>query len=166
MALLAASLTLSALAALALAAAPAPPPAPGCPPEGAAVVVNTRERVLELCEAGRLVESFPVALGRGGVDKRRRGDARTPLGDYALGAPRPSSRFGTFIPLGYPTPQQSGRGFTGGDVGIHGPHRLTAGTWLALRFDWTEGCIATGSDEDLARIASFVRRRRPRAVIY
>ena len=138
----------------------------GCPPEGAAIAIATTDRVLKLCEMGRPVAEFRVALGRGGVDKHRRGDARTPLGVYTLGEPRPSRRFGTFIPIGYPTAEQSARGYTGSEVGIHGPHRLTAGTWLAVAFDWTQGCIATSSDEELARIVAFVQQRRPSIVIF
>jgi len=158
------------LASARVAADPLPVAPPGasaaCPADGPAVAVATRDRVLRLCEMGRTVAEFRIALGHGGVDKRRKGDARTPLGVYSLGEPRSSRRFGTFIPIGYPTAAQAAGGYTGGDVGIHGPHRLTAGTWLAVRFDWTEGCIATGSDEDLARIVAFVQQRSPAVVIY
>lgn len=139
---------------------------PGCPVAGHAVVVNTSARTLSLCSEGRAAERFPVALGRGGVDKRREGDGRTPLGSYALGPPRPSARYGTFVPIAYPTPEQRALGFTGRHVGIHGPARGAA--WLgslSTRVDWTAGCVATGTDEELARIAAFVRRHRPRVVL-
>jgi len=109
---------------------------------------------------------FKVALGRGGLDKTRQGDGRTPLGTYSLGAPRPSTRFGTFIPIGYPTPEQSARGFTGRDVGVHGPERRarwlgSLSTWI----DWTAGCVATGTDDEIALVASFVRERSPGVVL-
>ncbi len=107
-----------------------------------------------------------VALGRGGLDKMREGDGRTPIGTYPLGAPRPSPRFGTFIPIGYPTPEQCARGLTGGSVGIHGPAR--GATWLGALstfIDWTAGCVATASDDDVALVAAFVRERRPRVVL-
>src|SRR5512142_2575132 len=92
-----------------------------CPSSGDAVVVQTDARALWLCAAGAPAARFPVALGRSGAGKRRRGDGRTPLGAYRLGPPRPSARYGTFIPIAYPTPEEAARGFTGAAVGIHGP---------------------------------------------
>jgi murein L,D-transpeptidase YafK len=138
-----------------------------CPPSGDAVVVLTEERALWLCSAGARGARFAVALGRSGVGKRRRGDGRTPVGTYTLGAPRPSARYGTFIPISYPTPEQAARGFTGGAVGIHGPPRGmdAAADYPVTEVDWTFGCIATGSDEEVRAIADFVRSRRPRVVI-
>lgn len=130
------------------------------------MAVVTRTHELLLCTDGAPEAHFTVSLGRGGVDKRQQGDARTPLGTYPLGDPRPSRRFGTFIPIGYPTPEQTASGFTGGAVGIHGPPR----GWEVLDYattavDWTLGCIATGSDADVAAIAEFVRQRQPVIII-
>ena len=144
--------------------ASADPSSAGCPWEGDAVAVKTRDHTLWLCQQGQPVARFSVALGRGGVGKRERGDARTPLGIYPLGDPRPSRRFRTFIPIGYPTLEQTARGFSGGDVGIHGPDRRKA-RLPAAKDDWTLGCIATATYDDLARIASFVRLRRPSMVV-
>ncbi len=90
---------------------------------------------------------------------RRWGDRRTPLGTYTLGAPRPSARWGTFIPVGYPTDEQRRRGFTGSDVGIHGPERRLR--WLGpinAWLDWTAGCVAVPDDQALARVAAVARR--------
>ena len=100
------------------------------------------------------------------MDKKRAGDRRTPLGTYVLGAPRPSGRFGIFIPIGYPTPEQASEGRSGGDLGIHGPPRGKAEPeWPTTAFDWTKGCVATGTDADVEVIASFVRERQPVVVI-
>ncbi len=137
-----------------------------CAEGGDLVVVQTRTHTLWLCSGRRAVVRMKVALGRGGLDKGRQGDGRTPLGSYSLGAPRRSPRFGTFIPIGYPTPEQRARGFTGRDVGIHGPGRWASwlgplSTWI----DWTAGCVATANDDDIARVAAFVRERRPRLVL-
>lgn len=133
-----------------------------CPEVGDLVVVETRARVLWLCSDHRALARVRVALGRGGLDKLHEGDRRTPLGAYSLGEPRPSRRFGTFIPIGYPTAEQRARGLTGSDVGIHGPVRRfswlsTASTWV----DWTAGCVATGTYAGVALVAGFVRERRP-----
>ncbi len=141
-------------------------PAP-CPETGQAVAVVTSRHELLLCTDGAAAARFAVSIGRGGVDKHRQGDARTPLGTYPLGNPRPSRRFGTFIPIGYPTPEQAAHGFTGSFIGIHGPPR----NWDDLEYpvtalDWTLGCIATGSDSEVEAVAEFVRRQQPFIVIY
>jgi murein L,D-transpeptidase YafK len=130
--------------------------------------VDTALHVLRLCEDGRVAIEYPVSLGRGGVGKRKEGDRRTPLGRYSLAAPRPSSSFGTFVLLGYPTAQQRKSGFTGGDVGLHGPPgpRLESAqpttTLLRARSDWTDGCIALDSHREIEAIASWIKRKRAR----
>lgn len=77
-----------------------------CAAPDARVVVDLAKHTLALCDKGSLVEKFDVRLGKGGVGKTREGDGKTPVGTYALGVPRPSNRFGTFIPIGYPTDEQ------------------------------------------------------------
>ncbi len=137
-----------------------------CPRSGDTVVVLTGERALWLCAGGVPAARFPVAIGRSGTGKRHRGDGRTPVGSYALGAPRASAKYGTFIPISYPTPGQAARGFTGGAVGIHGPPRgMEAPGYPVTEIDWTQGCIATGTDEEVGAIAEFVRTHRARVVI-
>lgn len=131
--------------------------------------VDTDQHVLRLCEDGRVAVEYPVSLGRGGVGKRKQGDRKTPLGRYSLAAPRPSSSFGTFVLLGYPTAQQRKSGFTGSDVGIHGPpgprlegDQPTTTTLLRARSDWTDGCIALDSHREIEAIASWIKRKRAR----
>ena len=141
------------LALLLIALAPGP-----CHPGETTIVVMAARHRLFLCDAGQVVAEHRVALGAGGVGKRRAGDAKTPLGRYPLGSPRPSSSFGTFVPIGYPTPAQVAYGFTGNAIGIHGPPRgLPLGSaWV----DWTAGCIAVGQDGDIDAIAAWIRRRK------
>jgi hypothetical protein len=137
-----------------------------CPEPGDMVAVITTKRELWLCRDGALWARFQVALGQGGLDKRRKGDRRTPLGTYALRSPRPSGRFGVFIPIGYPTAEQAAQGLTGGTLGIHGPPRGKAEPeYPTTAFDWTLGCVATGTDADIEVIADFVRQRQPVVVI-
>jgi murein L,D-transpeptidase YafK len=140
----------------------AQPSPSACARVGAAVLVETGARRLSLCQEGRAAESFRVALGTGGVGKKREGDAKVPLGEYPLGAPRASARFGTFILLGYPTRAQRRAGFTGGAVGVHGPARASRflGSAANTASDWTLGCIAVGSDAEIQRIAAWVREKR------
>lgn len=137
-----------------------------CPEGGDSVTVVTRKRELWLCRDGAPAARFQVAMGRGGVDKRKRGDGRTPSGVYTLGSPRSSTEFGTFIPIDYPTREQASQGFTGSAIGIHGPPRgLTEPDYPTTAVDWTKGCIATGTDADIDVIAEFVRQRQPTLIV-
>jgi murein L,D-transpeptidase YafK len=126
-----------------------------------AVVVRATERTLVLCDGGRSLGRYPVALGTAGVGKQRTGDNKTPLGRYPLGRPRPSASFDTFVPVGYPTPAQQRLGFSGSAIGIHGPPRGLAGRPAAVApGDWTAGCIALRTDAEIRTIAAWIRRRR------
>ena len=150
----------AAIAILLLAAGCAPPSqaAGACAAPDARIVVDTAAHRLALCERDREVASFSVRLGRGGVGKTTEGDHKTPRGTYPLGEPRKSERYGTFIPVGYPTAEERRRGYTGGDIGIHGPHRWVR--WmgsLVNSFDLSDGCVGLASDAEMARIAGWVR---------
>jgi murein L,D-transpeptidase YafK len=139
------------------------PPAP-CADKGTALYVDPAERMLWLCESGNAIAAIPVALGRGGLDKRVEGDAKVPLGEYPLGSPRPSKAFYRFIPVGYPTPSQRRNGFTGGAIGVHGPPRAYGGP-ESTNIDWTLGCIAVGTDAEISRVASWLRASKARRII-
>ena len=118
-----------------------------------------------LCEGGRSVEELRIGIGRGGLDKQGHGDNKTPVGEYALGAPRPSERFYVFIPVEYPTAEQRRLGFSGGDIGIHGP--VTWIRWLpggATWFNRTRGCIEVSSVADIERVAAWVRQGKVRKI--
>ena len=141
-------------------------PSEHCLAKGAAIVVDTGAHRMWLCQAEHRFRDFPVAIGRGGVDKRTQGDKKTPLGDYELGEPRSSEQFSLFIPVGYPTKTQREEGYSGGDIGVHGPPRrwewlgrLT--TWV----DWTQGCIAVGSDEAISELAQWVREQKVKRIL-
>jgi murein L,D-transpeptidase YafK len=130
------------------------------------VIVETGPHKLSICQDNKVVKEFTIALGQRGVDKRKRGDNKTPLGEYPLGVPQPSNKFGIFIPIGYPTNIQRAKGFTGGDIGIHGPSRIFK--WLGritTWFDWTQGCIAVGTDDDILVIARWTKQKRARKII-
>lgn len=156
-------LTAAALALACAAAASAEP----CPTTGTLILVHTDQRRLWQCEDGRAMGEHAVALGSGGVGKTRQGDAKVPLGEYPLGRPRPSSQFRTFIPVGYPTAAQRRRGYTGSAVGVHGPARgwETLPSALNTATDWTLGCIAVGSDEQIRDIAAWVNRRHVERIV-
>jgi murein L,D-transpeptidase YafK len=137
-----------------------------CPATGDVVAVFTRKREIWLCRHGSEVGRIPVALGRGGNGKKRTGDHRTPLGTYTFGTPRASRLYGTFIPFDYPTREQAAKGHSGGSLGIHGPPRgQSEPDYPATAFDWTQGCIATGTDPDVETVAEFVRRYQPTLLV-
>ena len=130
------------------------------------VVVDTASHTLFACENGHGVGRFGVRIGRSGTGKAREGDGKTPLGTYPLGEARPSASYGTFVPIGYPTPEQRRAGRSGSDVGLHGPgRRMRAVGALANLFDTTDGCVGLGTDDDMDRFASWVRLRRPRTIV-
>jgi len=135
-----------------------------CAGKGTSIFVQAERRVLSLCEDGRRIESMRVALGTGGLDKRVEGDAKVPLGDYPLSSPIASKSYHLFIPVGYPTPAQKKAGYTGFAIGVHGPPRGFNHPTSTL-VDWTLGCIAVGTDEEIDRVAAWVRSKRVRRVV-
>ena len=132
-----------------------------CAGQSNAVVIQVDAHRLSLCRDGHSEQRFAVSLGSGGVDKQREGDHRTPIGAFALGAPRPSKEFLIFIPVDYPNAEQRRAGYTGGDIGIHGPKKQWS--WLgrlANWKDWTRGCIALNSEDGIREVAAWVERNR------
>jgi len=127
------------------------------------IVVDTAQHRLWTCREDNKVGGFSISIGRGGIDKQKQGDEKTPLGEYPLGTPRLSVQFGIFIPIGYPTPEQKAKGFTGSDVGIHGPSRTLrlANKW----FDWTQGCIAVETDTEISEIARWVKEQNINRIV-
>jgi hypothetical protein len=140
-----------------------------CETLGTSVLIDTESRQLSLCLDGLTAERFPVGLGENGAGKTKQGDKKTPIGTYALGTPRKSNDgFNLFISVGYPTSRQRKQGYTGGDIGIHGPQRDWRDTGYAPGTygtqNWTLGCIAVGSDHEIERIAAWVRDHKVREV--
>ena len=165
--------TLLLVVSLAATTPPAPQPRQTQPSTSAcgagetAIVVDTTAHRLYLCERGVVVASFAVALGASGVDKRRTGDNRTPLGIYPLGTPRASANFHRFVPVAYPTPAQARAGFTGSAIGIHGPPRGledAARMQALVATDWTAGCIAVATNDDIEVVVRWLDTRNVRIV--
>jgi murein L,D-transpeptidase YafK len=120
--------------------------------------VYTAKRLLTICKQGSVVKSFKVAIGNNGAGKKRAGDNKTPVGLYGLAYPRKSSQFKVFIPILYPTAKQAASGYTGRDVGIHGPtqssHMLG---WLNNLPSATRGCVAVGKNNYIEYVANWVK---------
>lgn len=120
--------------------------------------VHTKKHILNICKQGMIVKTFKVALGNKGIGKKHAGDNKTPIGLYSLSHPRKSNQFKMFIPILYPTKKQLAAGYTGRDVGIHGPtqsSRLL--TWLNNLPGSTRGCVAVGKNNHIEYVANWVK---------
>lgn len=113
---------------------------------------------LNICHHGRVVKSFRVALGFKGMGKKHAGDDKTPVGLYNLSYPRKSSQFKVFIPIGYPTSKQLAAGYSGRDVGIHGPIQVArVFSWIDNLPSFTHGCVAVGNNNQIEYVANWVK---------
>lgn len=120
--------------------------------------VHTSKQILNICKHGTVVKTFKVALGYKGIGKKRAGDNKTPIGLYGLAHPRKSKQFKVFIPILYPTAKQLAGGYTGRDVGIHGPTQSShLFTWLNNLPGSTRGCIAVGKNNYIEYVANWVK---------
>ncbi len=118
------------------------------------VIVLKGARKLLLMRDGEVMKTYRVALGRSPEGpKLRRGDGRTPEGNYVLDWRNPGSRFHRSIHISYPNPAdlERARKFgvpPGGDIMIHGlPKGAEAVGADHVKWDWTEGCIAVSNPE-------------------
>lgn len=126
------------------------------------VVVYKGERTLQLKREGRVLKSFPIALGREpNGPKRMEGDGRTPEGVYTLDWRNPNSRFHRSIHVSYPRAGEGQHALRwgvspGGEIMLHGlPNGVSAEGLGHPRRDWTDGCIALTNeaiDEIWARV--------------
>ncbi|TAL61444.1 MAG: L,D-transpeptidase [Legionella sp.] len=120
--------------------------------------VHTTKRILNICKNGTVVKTFKVALGYKGIGKKQAGDNKTPIGLYNLAHPRKSSQFSVFIPILYPTSKQRAAGYTGRDVGIHGPTQASSWlNWVNNLPNSTRGCIAVGKNNYIEYVANWVK---------
>lgn len=127
-------------------------------PLSSGINVNTAKKILTICKSGIVVKRFNVALGYKGVGKKKAGDNKTPIGLYRLAQPRKSNQFKVFIPILYPTAQQMAAGYTGRDVGIHGPAQTSkVFTWLNNLPGATRGCVAVGKNYYIEYVANWVK---------
>jgi murein L,D-transpeptidase YafK len=125
------------------------------PPEKAdSILILKREHTLELLSGGKVIRTYKVALGRGGLAaKVREGDKLTPEGHYVIDARNADSRFYKALHVSYPSADDRARAAKlgvppGGAIMIHGlPNGLG---WIGSThrfYDWTQGCIALTDSE-------------------
>jgi murein L,D-transpeptidase YafK len=118
------------------------------------VVVEKSESRLYLMREGQAFASFHVVFGANPEGhKRQQGDERTPEGQYLLNYKNANSLYYKSIHISYPNEfdRQEARKQgvdPGGDIMIHGQkngyERLS---FLAQRFNWTNGCIALNNKD-------------------
>jgi murein L,D-transpeptidase YafK len=118
------------------------------------VLILKKDHVLELLAAGKVIRTYKVALGQGGLEpKQRQGDGRTPEGHYIIDARNSASEYHLSLHISYPNAEDRKRAAElsvapGGDIMIHGLPNGKGYIGPAHRlYDWTLGCIAVTDGE-------------------
>lgn len=118
------------------------------------IIIVKSKRTLTLMHHDQAVKTYRVALGTVPVGaKQKRGDHKTPEGDYTINGKNPHSQFHLALRISYPNTVDRQRALkmgvpTGGDIMIHGV--MPEYAWLGTRqseTDWTDGCIAVSNSE-------------------
>lgn len=118
------------------------------------VVLHKGSRRLELYENGSLLAAYDVSLGRHPIGpKQRRGDGRTPEGQYYLDYRNGHSAFYRALHISYPNSADIAAARAagvdpGGFVMIHGMRNGLG--WIGrlhLVVNWTDGCVAVTDRE-------------------
>lgn len=131
------------------------------------ILILKKDHVLELLAGGKVIRTYKVALGRGGLaPKGREGDGRTPEGHYIIDSRNPDSHYHKALHISYPNADDRKRAaklgvLPGGAIMIHG---LPSGMgWIGSAhrlYDWTLGCIAV-TDPEIDEIWSLVPMGTP-----
>lgn len=126
------------------------------------ILILKKDHTLELLSKGRVIHTYSVALGRGGLaPKAKEGDARTPEGHYFIDAKNEASAYHRALHISYPSAQDRIRAAKngaspGGAIMIHGlPNGMG---WIGSahrHYDWTLGCIAV-TDSEIEEIWNLV----------
>ena len=144
---------------------------------GYLIEIVKSEQVLNLKRGNHTLQSFKIAYGKGDrAPKRKRGDNRTPIGNYQVLDFKSDSKFHYFMQINYPNMIDAWHGYKdrlispaeykqiaisfknqemppqdtalGGYIGIHGLGEITDDKIkIHAALNWTEGCIALTNDE-------------------
>jgi len=133
------------------------------PPEKAdSILILKKDHVLELLKNGKVIRTYKVALGRGGLaPKEREGDGRTPEGHYIIDSRNADSHYHKALHISYPSADDRKRAAKlgvspGGAIMIHGLPNGIGWIGSAHRlYDWTLGCIAV-TDSEIDEIWNLV----------
>jgi len=118
------------------------------------ILILKKDHVLDLLSRGKVIKTYKVALGQGGLaPKQREGDARTPEGHYVIDTRNEASHYHRALHVSYPNAEDRKRAATagvapGGAIMIHGlPNGMEKIGAAHRLYDWTLGCIAVTDDE-------------------
>ena len=131
------------------------------------VLILKKDHLLELFSHGKIIRTYHVALGSGGLAaKQEEGDGRTPEGHYIIDARNEHSHYYKALHVSYPDAHDRQRATAagvspGGAIMIHGlPNGMgSIGSAHRLR-DWTAGCIAV-TDSEIDEIWKLVPTGTP-----
>jgi murein L,D-transpeptidase YafK len=131
------------------------------PPKADWILILKKDHVMELLAGGKVIRTYKVALGQGGLaPKEREGDGRTPEGHYVIDA-KYFNHYHKALRLSYPNAEDRKRAAKlgvspGGFILIHGLPNGQGWIGAAHRlYDWTLGCIAV-TDEEIDEIWNLV----------
>ena len=126
------------------------------------MLVLKRERRMQLLRGGEVLREYPIALGGDPLGpKRKRGDRRTPEGEYVLDWRKENSDYHRAIHVSYPNQDDVRRAeelgvHPGAGIMIHGLPNGEGWIGEAHRgMDWTRGCIAV-TDQEMDEIWELV----------
>lgn len=135
---------------------------PGSQERADSVLILKKDHVLELLAEGKIIRSYKVALGRGGLaPKQRAGDGRTPEGRYTIDSRNAASEYHLALHISYPNAEDRKRAAAlgvspGGAIMIHGLPKGKEWIGAAHRlYDWTLGCVAV-TDEEIDEVWELV----------
>ena len=129
------------------------------------IVVEKQHRKMHLIADGKILREYKIDLGWNPEgNKEKEGDGRTPEGVYKISYKNPKSKYFLSLRISYPNEEELKKAKAlgvdaGGDIMIHGlPNVLTIlGFEKKLYNDWTRGCIAVQSNEEMAEIWKLIK---------
>jgi murein L,D-transpeptidase YafK len=135
---------------------------PSVPQKADSILIFKKDHVLQLLANGKVIRTYKVALGRGGLaPKQREGDALTPEGHYVIDERNAASHYHRALHVSYPNAEDRKRAAKlgvspGGAIMIHGlPNGMGALGAAHRLYDWTLGCVAV-TDEEIDEIWDMV----------
>ena len=127
---------------------------PTIPARVDSILILKKDHLLELISGGKVIRTYHVALGQGGLaPKQKEDDARTPEGHYVIDTRNAASHYHKALHVSYPNAEDRSRAAKmgvspGGAIMIHGLPNGKGYIGAAHRlYDWTLGCIAVTDSE-------------------
>jgi len=124
----------------------------GSPVRADRVLVLKSLRTMQLLKDGEVLREYKISLGANPKGpKTRRGDNKTPEGEYIIEGRIANSAFHRALRISYPNIWDLFRAYErgvkpGGNITIHGlPNGVT--NKYRMKPDWTKGCIAVSNEE-------------------